>query len=153
MIHLPINLAMDAFKRRTLRHAIGSLEVLVAFTLLATVLSVSAPLLIRNNRLIASQRDYRLSLDELSNQLDRLTTLSPAELPAAIERLVPSDFVIARLPGAKLSGELQPSDPGTRITLKLSWENLGNRRAPVALTAWVYPKLSTDARQAEGETP
>ncbi len=153
MTHHPINLEVRSSSRWRPRQALSSIEVLVAFTLLTTVLSVSAPLLIRNSRLIVAQREYRVALDELSNQLDRVTTLSPNELPAAMDHLAPSDFVTTRLPGAKLSGGLEPSDLGTRLTLKLSWDDPGHRRTPIVLSAWVYPKPLFEARQTGGETP
>jgi len=70
----------------------SALEVIVAFTLLSSVLAFSTPLVVRHGRLLTSQRDYRLALDELSNELERLTALSNEQLPAAVEQLTPSDF-------------------------------------------------------------
>jgi hypothetical protein len=119
------------------RHGASSLEVLVAFTLLTTVLSAATPLVVRHGRMLTAQRQYRISLDELSNQLDRLSGISEADLPTAIERLAPSDFAKARLPGVELNGEFAVDDVGTRITLRISWDEPRRREAPLALTAWV----------------
>ena len=140
-------------RRLRLRRATSSIEVLVAFTMLTTVLSVSVPLLIRNDRLLAAHRDYRVALDELSNQLDRLTALPSAELPQAMERLAPSAFVATRLPGAELNGQLEPGDLGTHLTLKLSWDEPQRRHAPVALAAWVFAPPPTGGQPTGGDAP
>ena len=60
---------------------------IVAFVLLSTVMSVATPLLVRHGRLLIDQRRYRLALDEVSNQLDRLTALSEEEARAALGQL------------------------------------------------------------------
>jgi hypothetical protein len=120
------------------RRGTGTLDLLVSFTLLVTVISVATPLVVRHGRLLRSQRDYRLALDELSNQMDRLTALPLDELPQAVKQLSPSQFVSERLPGTRLSGELQPDESGARITLSLSWNETERFRAPVALAGWVF---------------
>ena len=117
----------------------SALEVIVAFTLLSSVLAFSTPLVVRHGRLLTAQRDYRLALDELSNQLERLSAFPSAELPAAMEQLAPSEFAAARLHGAELKGELGPADIGQRLTLRLSWDEPQRRAAPVTLAAWIIP--------------
>lgn len=121
------------------RRGTGTLDLLVSFTILVTVISVATPLVVRHERLLKSHRNYRLALDELSNQMDRLTVLPLNELPQAVKQLSPSTFVAERLPGARLGGELQSAEFGTRITLALSWNDTERSRAPVSLAAWVYP--------------
>jgi len=117
----------------------SSIEILMSFTLLSTVLVVSTPLIVKQGRILKEQRDYRLAIDELSNQIERLAVLSDADLPAAIENLTPSEFSASRLPEAKLSVELEKIDIGSRVTLRLSWDQPQRREAPVSLTAWVVP--------------
>ena len=73
----------------------SSLEVVVAFTLLTSVLALAAPLIVAHNRLLIAQRHYRVALAEISNQLERLSLLSATELPAAVEKLTPSDLHMA----------------------------------------------------------
>jgi hypothetical protein len=133
------------------RRGTGSLDLLVSFTLLVTAISVATPLVVRHGRLLRSQRDYRLALDELSNQIDRLTALPLDELTQAVKQLSPSPFVTERLAGARLSGELQPAESGTRITLALSWNETERVRAPVTLAAWVFappPQPGKDSAEA-----
>ena len=77
------------------RRAVTSFEVLVAFTLLTSVLGMSVPLVVRHGRLLISARQHRLAVEELSNQLERLTTLPPGELAAAVTGLKVSEFTAA----------------------------------------------------------
>jgi hypothetical protein len=127
------------------RRGTGTFDLLVAFTLLTTVITVATPLFVRHSQMLRSHRNYRLALDELSNQMDHLIVLSNDELPDALKRLTPSTFIAERLPSPQLQGELQPAEFGNRITLKLSWNETERRRAPVALAAWVFPSKPQSA--------
>ena len=69
-----------AHRRRPARRGTSALEVLVSFILLGGVLAISTPLVVTHGRLLKAQRNYRMALDELSNQLDRLSALPSAEL-------------------------------------------------------------------------
>jgi hypothetical protein len=135
------------------RRGTSTIDVMVALTLLITLMSVATPLVVRHGRLWRSQRDYRLALDELSNQLERLTGLPAAELPAALKQLSPSDFVAQRLPGAKLVGRLEPADVGQRLTLELSWRETGRKKSPVSLAAWIVAPPRRSAAEPSGGLP
>lgn len=124
------------FNRR--RTGFNTLEVVVAFTLLTAVLALSAPLIVAHHRLLQAQRHYRVALAELSNQLERLSLLSVAELPAAVENLRPSEFAEERLPGATLRGELRETDFGRQVTLEVAWDETNRQAAPVRLTTWLF---------------
>jgi hypothetical protein len=136
------------------RAGTGSLDLLVSFTLLITAMTVATPLIVRHGRLLKSHRDYRLALDELSNQIDRLTALSPDELAQAAKQVSPSAFIAERLPGARLDCTLEPADVGTHVALTLSWNEAGRVRAPVALAAWVFnSKPAASKESAEAKSP
>jgi hypothetical protein len=122
------------------RRGTTAFEIIVSFTLLSSVLAFATPLVVRHTRLLAAQRHYRLALDELSNQLERLSALPADELPAAVEQLAASDFVAERLPGAELRGQLEAADIGQRLTLRLTWDEPQRREAPLRLTAWIMPE-------------
>lgn len=122
------------------RQGASSLEVVVAFTLLTSVLALAAPLIVAHNRLLIAQRHYRVALAEISNQLERLSLLSATELPAAVEKLSPSEFAAERLPGAKLNGDVQETTFGQRVSLELSWDEINRDAAPVRLTTWLFPE-------------
>jgi hypothetical protein len=115
-----------------------TIEVLVSCTLLTTVLAVAAPLVVRHSRLLTAQRNYRLALDELSNQLERLTALSQQELAAQLGNLKPSAHTASRLGGAEVRGELQPAEFGQRLTLRLVWDEPQRNQAPLVMAAWIF---------------
>jgi hypothetical protein len=131
------------------RRGTTAFEIMVSFTLLSSVLAFATPLVVRHTRLLAGQRHYRLALDELSNQLERLSALPSDELPAAVERLAPSEFVAERLPGAELEGQLEAADFGQRLTLQLTWDEPQRREAPLRLTAWILPKVQPASSSPE----
>ncbi|WP_425614073.1 hypothetical protein NA78x_003927 [Anatilimnocola sp. NA78] len=122
---------------RPSRRATSSLEVVVAFLLTSAILTLATPLIVAHNRLLIAQREYRLALSELSNQIERLSLLPPAELPTAIEQLEPSPLATEKLSGAKVAGEVKASDLGQRVTLQITWDEPNRREAPVRLTAWL----------------
>ena len=108
-------------ERPTGRSGALVIEAFVALTLLTTVLSVAVPLVVQHGRLLADCRSYRLALDELSNQLDRLSALPAEELAASLQQLRPSELTARSLPGAKLTSQLDSVDLGVRLTLRISW--------------------------------
>jgi hypothetical protein len=131
------------------RRGTTALEVLVAFTLLGSVLALSTPLVVAHGRLLKAQRNYRLALDELSNQLDRLTVLSEPELPKAIAELAASPLTASRLPGATLRGHLADAELGKRVTLEIWWDEPNRQAAPLRLAAWVRPPAGRSSSNEE----
>lgn len=129
------------------------LDLLVAFTLLVASMSISTQLVVRHAQLLKSQRNYRLALDELTNQLDRLTALSPSELTRAIEAIAPSEFVVGRLPNARLSGKLAEIAGGSRVSLDITWDEMGHRKKPVTMAAWVFESSPLPATATGASRP
>jgi hypothetical protein len=146
-LHVKVRPCPAASRRH--RAGISTLDTLVAFTLLVTTLSVATPLVVRHGRLLKSQRDYRLALDELSNQMDRLIAMPAGELPAAVQQLAPSDFLTERIPSAQLTGETNQANTGMRVILRISWNEMSGSRMPVTLAGWVSPPTQTGGT-AEG---
>lgn len=138
---------------RQLRRGWGMLDMFVAFTLLVATITVVTPLLVRHGRLLESQRHYRIALEELTSQLDRLTVLPLEQTPDAVDRLKPSEFLAEKLPGAELTAKLATIEDGTRITLSLSWNAPGRRDAPVMLSGWAFSRRGVAADSAEGGQP
>ncbi len=134
---------------RRQRRGLSSLEVLVALTLLASVLALSTPLIVAHGRLLKAQRNYRLALDELSNQIEQLTILPAEDFPSAIEKLAPSPWAAQRLPGATLRGQLADADLGHRLTLEIWWDEPGRQAAPLRLTAWIVSQAGPPNRNQE----
>lgn len=135
------------------RRGISSVEVIVAFTLLSVMLSVSTSLLVKHGRMLQAQRQYRTALDELSNQLERLTALPPDELEQAVDQLSPSAFAEQQLPGVQLEGELQQADLGRRVILRIWWDEPQRSEAPVSLAAWILPDRADNESQPSGDDP
>lgn len=119
------------------RRAVSSFEALVALTLLTSVLGMSVPLVVRHGRLLASARQYRLAVEELTNQLERLAALPPGDLATAVESVQVSEFTAAKLRGAELTGAVVPAELGQRVTLHIVWDEAQRRTAPLSMTAWV----------------
>ena len=135
--------------RRRQRGGLSSLEVIVSLTLLGSVLALSTPLIVAHGRLLKAQRNYRLALDELSNQFDRMSALPAADLPRAMDEIAPSALAAERLPGAVLRGQLAETDLGRRLTLEIWWEEPNRQAAPVRMTAWVVPLTGPSDRSQE----
>jgi hypothetical protein len=136
------------------RRGTNSFEVIVSFTLLSSVLAFATPLVVRHSRLLAGQRHYRLALDELSNQVERLSALPADQVSAAVENLAPSEFAAKHLPGAELHGELAEAEPGQRLTLHLTWDEPQRKSAPLRLTTWIGSESSgADSLPARREQP
>lgn len=138
--------------RDRLRGGWGMLDMLVAFTLVVATIAVVTPLVMRHGRLLQSQRQYRIALDELSSQLDRLTVLRADELADAVAELQPTEFIVERLPGATIDAQLQEITGGAQqVTLQLAWDTPGRREAPVSLVGWVFPPSSTSSTAEGGQ--
>jgi hypothetical protein len=134
-----------SYSIRRSRRATSTLEVIVALTLLLTALSLSVSLIVRHGRLLIAQRHYRLALDELSNQMDRVTALPAEDVPQSLKQLSLSQFAAARLSAAKLSAELKPADIGQRVTLYLTWNE--PREHNVSMSGWIFPRAGAPGEQ------
>lgn len=123
------------FSRR--RVGLTSIEILVSLTLLTTGMTLSASLLVQHKRLLIEQRHYRLALDEVSNQLERLSSFSPSERAAVLDELQPSAFAIEHLPDAQLRASVHDERHGQRLTVSITWDQIGTEPQPLALSAWL----------------
>jgi hypothetical protein len=128
------------------------LELLAAFSLLITVLGVSVPLVVRHGRLLKSADEYRLALDELTNQLERLRSVPADDVDQELKGLKPGELTAQRLSGAKLEGALEPSDGGNRVRLKITWDEPQRRETPVELVGWL-PSNEPAVAPAERNQP
>jgi prepilin-type N-terminal cleavage/methylation domain-containing protein len=120
------------------RRGFSLIELIVAATLLIGAMSIVAPLAVRSARLQQDSQHYQLALDELSNQLERLTGLDADALETALAKLTPSPTVRDVLPHPVLSAETIVDDDGRRLVLQLQWDRVGPAR-PLTLVAWLDP--------------
>jgi hypothetical protein len=121
----------------------SSLEVIVAFTLVSAILAMATPLVIAQGKLLMRQRDYRLALSELTSQLAQLSALPPDQVRGQLAALKPSEFASEQLPEAEITGKLEPSELGERVTLELTWSEPHRAASPVILTGWLRPSAGT----------
>ncbi|MEM8864433.1 MAG: hypothetical protein AAGF31_02670, partial [Planctomycetota bacterium] len=102
------------------RNAVTVIETLISFTLLISIFGACMPVVVRHHQVLADERDYRLAMEELNNQLDRLVGLPAAELADAVVNLpTPS------MKNAELVGETEELELGVRVTLTLRWPEHG----------------------------
>lgn len=126
---------MKKQKHRT-RKGLTVTEVVVAATLVVSMVGLFAPMTVRIGRVWQSTRHYRLAFNELANQMERLTRLSPEACETAISNLSLSTRVAEALPGSKLFGEVIQDADGTRLKLSLNWEH-GATSEPISLVGWL----------------
>ena len=113
-------------------------ELIVAAVLLVTAISLLTMFSVRTGKLWQESRHYRLAVEELTNQLERLTSLDEAEIDDRLVDLEPSAEIQAVLPNPRLSGEKVADDHGTRVVVQVTWDRPG-RAKPVSLVAWIAP--------------
>ena len=123
-------------------------EMIVAATLMASTMAIVAPLTVRTGRLWQDSRRHQLVMDELSNELERLTTLTPPQRERAIAELAPPDHLQASLPSATLTAETICDADGTRLLLSMNWDRPGKPK-PVTLVGWLDPMPSMNATKTD----
>lgn len=126
------------------RRGLTMIEVLVSGTLLTSALALSTPLLVRHTHLLSQSRQYRLAIDEVCNQADRLSALSEPEIRRELPTLALSDFAAKHLPGAKLTGEIDADELGHRLTLQLRLPEV-RMAAPIRMSVWIMPPTAGGA--------
>jgi len=128
-------------KQRTHR-GVSVTEVLIAATLVVSMIGLFAPLSVRIGRVWQSTRQYRLAFNELANQMELLTSLGEPDCQAALPGLKLSGQFVDTLPGSQLNGELVSDEDGTRLILRLNWDR-GSKSEPLSLVGWLdaAPKL------------
>ena len=119
-----------------LRRGLTLTEVVVAATLVVSMIGLVAPLTVRTGRVWQSTRQYRLAFNELANQMELLTSLGVSRCDAALADLKPSESTAETLPDARLEGKLIRDQDGTRLILSLDWDR-GSNSVPLTLVGWL----------------
>jgi hypothetical protein len=103
-------------------------------------MAVVAPLTVRSGRLWQESRRQQLVIEELSNQLEWLIHLSPAQRASALTNLTVPEYLQKAIPGAKLSAESIRDEHGTRLVLSLAYgAQAMPAPRPVTLVGWLDP--------------
>ncbi len=129
------------------RHRRGTTvaDLLVAATLLATMVTTMMTLTVRSGRLRQETRHQQLALDELSNQLERLLSLDAKDRESEMASLNLPEHITAILPGAKLEGKSIEDENGTRIELSLAWDH-PIKSPPLSLVGWADATVITESQ-------
>lgn len=109
-------------------------ELLVAASLLVVGMGTLSPLAIRCNRLWQDTRTQQLASEEMANQLERLTALSPDDRQQAMEEITLPTHLQELLPTAALSVESVTDQDGERLVLSLQ---MNPRSRPLVLVGWI----------------
>ena len=111
-------------------------EIVVAAVLVSSMASLIGSLVVRSGRMWQETRHVQFAMDELSNQLEILTSLDAKTLQSKLDSLTISNEFKSTLPDARLSGKLIEDEFGRRIELNLNWQR-SVPALPVTLVGWV----------------
>jgi len=126
------------------RSAVTLTELVVAAAITISAMSMITTLAVRSVRLQQDTRHQQLVIDDLSNELEKLTGLPAGEREAAIAELAPSDYLRSALPSVAITAETIRDGDGERLMLSLNWDRPGNPQ-PVTLVGWLHPLADPDS--------
>lgn len=127
--------------KRPSRPGFLTIELVVAAGMMLTVITVVTTLSFRVRGVLVDTREHHQALWALASEMERLTALPSAEAIAAVEALQPSPELLATLPGAQWSAQLQNDADGERIELELNW-NRRHQGKPLRLVGWLLPQIT-----------
>ena len=112
------------------------IEAVVSAGLLMVVMSFVVQMTFRIDGVWGDTHHHRIAIQELSNQLDRLTRLSVEEIQTELQQLQPSEAIHETLHEATISGELVKDEFGQRVALQLNWDKRQPGK-PMEMSAWL----------------
>ena len=121
---------------------------MLALVLLVTTMSIASTMIHRINLLWSDAQRHQFAINELSNQMGELVSLSPKDAVDKLESIDVSAACKDTLDDALLFGELSEDELGTRITLKLSWSDRKNVK-PVQLSGWLVKSREANAAKTD----
>ena len=135
------------------RSGVSSIEFLVSFSVMATVMTCATTMTLNINRVWRDIEHHRLAVCELSNQLEELTLLTGDNLTERITEIRPSDFCKQGLNEPRISAEISSDNLGQRIDLELVWKHQPVERK-VRLSGWAIQQHgSMVEKTGQGEQP
>lgn len=133
------------------RLGLSSFELVVAFSLLVAAMASTAPIYVRHQRLLAESRRERVAIEELANQAERLREMPRDTVEGYLASPSFSATAQRRLQDVRLESEQAESMLGSRVILRLFWDDIGRREHPLSLAVWLSPDAE-DAVRAEPPT-
>ena len=122
-------------------------ELVVASSLLISLMAVVAPLTIHSTQLWRDTRHHQLALDEVSNQIEYLSALNDSERTQAIAALAPSSEFQSTLPSAEIQATTETDKDGEKLVMTVKWQRRSGQSRTVTLVGW----LDSGPRSAETE--
>ena len=138
-------ISMTAMRHSHPRSGTTIVEFVVACSVLGSLMMLVVPSAVRIGRAQQALRQERIAVDEVTNQMERLTELPLDQLKEEMDELTASETAISRLPNPELQGTLEENADGYRLVVEISWNSPGRRRAPLSMATWVYPSAAGDA--------
>lgn len=133
------------------RQGTSATEVIVAATLLLSMIGLVVPTTIRAGRVLRDARHYQTAMNELSNQFEYLSGLNQVDRDAALKQLQVSEPARQSLADASLHANLATLPDGVRLTLSLSWDR-GLNSQPVQLVGWLSSSVNESTNSpSDGE--
>ena len=123
-------------------------EVIVAATLLLSMIGLVVPTTVRAGRIWRDSRHYQIATNELSNQFEYLSSLSEADRAVALTQLQVSEQSRQSLENARLAASLAEEADGVRLTLMLDWDR-GAHSQPVKIVGWLNSTVTEGPAQVE----
>jgi|JI7StandDraft_1071085.scaffolds.fasta_scaffold134113_2 hypothetical protein len=118
------------------KRGISKVELLVASSLLSSMVLIAIPLITRLQNVWKSTRMYQIATLELANRMEALRDLEPGACEAAIRSLQLSERLRDSLPNAELFGEMVRVEEETRVILRMRLDPIV-RREPLVLIGWL----------------
>ena len=132
------------------RHGTSATEVIVAATLLLSMIGLVVPTTVRAGRIWRDARHLQIAMNELSNQFEYLSSLSDAERTAALSQVQVSEQARQSLSNASLEASLATKEDGVRLILSLNWDR-GIETKPIKIMGWLSSSVS-DAPEVRMKT-
>ena len=123
------------------RTGITILELTVSAVILVAVMTFFTTLSVRINQVWKDIGYKRMAMAELANQVDQISRLDRVGAEKAIESLSPSTLCEQTLSQPELTGEINQTELGTQIVLRLNWKR-SNGGKPVELVGWLVEEGS-----------
>jgi len=129
------------------RDGLTFIELVVSAMLLITIMSFITSICLQTSLIWKDIGHHRAAVNELSNQLERLTRLTPDEARQALGSLQPSAVCSRTLNKPQLSAELIDDNLGLRVVMQIDWKRR-NPGKPVELVGWM---LTADKARQEAD--
>lgn len=144
---------MDIKQPNVRRRGVSSIEFLVSFSIMATVMTFVTTMTLNINRVWRDIEHQRLAVCELSNQLEEITRLKGESLIERVGEIEPSDFCKQGLDEPRISAKITSDSLGQRIDLELAWKRrLAEKK--VRLSGWsVKQEMTLNDDPGNGDQP